>query len=115
MLLGVIRYSFALKIDKGQLSFFIQNTVSNMTENYQTALMLMLTGMITVFTILFLVIIVSKILIFVINKYFYEEILIDQPGYFSSSNIEGKKISAIVTAIDLTTKGKARIEKIEKL
>jgi len=86
-----------------------------MSENYQTALMLMATGMITVFTILFLVIIVGKILIFVINRYFPEEILIDQPVFISSSVIEGKKISAIVTAIDLTTKGEARIEKIEKI
>jgi oxaloacetate decarboxylase gamma subunit len=74
----------------------------------------MATGMITVFTILFLVVIVSKILIFVINRYFPEEILVDQPG-FSSSIIEGSKMSAIVTAIDLTTRGRARIEKIEKI
>jgi oxaloacetate decarboxylase gamma subunit len=87
-----------------------------MTEQYQTAFMLLTIGMITVFLILFLVVLISKLMILVINKYFPEVVVIGKKGAETSPEMmDPARISAIVTAIDIMTGGKGHVDKIEKI
>ena len=64
--------------------------------------------MITVFVVLTLVVITGKILIRIVNRLFPE---IETRGSFG---IEGAKVAAITTAVEIVTEGTGRITKIEK-
>lgn len=87
-----------------------------MAENYQTAFMLLAIGMITVFMILFLVVLASKLMIMVINKYYPERIVIGETALGRSKDtMDPAKISAIITAIDIMTRGKGHVDKIESI
>ncbi|MEA3494598.1 MAG: OadG family protein [Bacteroidota bacterium] len=81
-------------------------------NDFSTALELMTVGMFTVFVILFFVVIVGNLIIRVVNKYFPED---TSKKIQSISAINPKKISAIVSAINVFTKGSARVTKIEKM
>lgn len=86
-----------------------------MNDAYSTALMLLFIGMLTVFIILASVVIVGKLIIFVINRYVPEAENENLKKVKDFSFINGKKLSAIVAAVNIYTNGRAQISKIEKI
>ncbi len=89
-----------------------------MSEALSTAFLVLAVGMITVFVILSLVVLSGNALIHFINKYFPENTKIIAPRTVSTSNEDGitkSKMAAIVTAVDITTQGRGRVAKIEKI
>jgi oxaloacetate decarboxylase gamma subunit len=87
-----------------------------MEPNLETAFMLMIIGMLTVFTILFLVVLCSKLMILIINRYFPELIELEQPLPVPVSHTEErKKISAIIAAVESVTAGKGSVREIKKI
>ena len=70
-------------------------------ENLETALLLMVVGMATVFAILLLVIYLGKLLISLVNKY--------------APPIPGNIVAAITAAVNVVTQGKGKVTKIEKI
>ena len=82
-------------------------------QNLNTALFLMIVGMLTVFIILLAVIYLGKLLITCVNKYFPEEEKPAAPApQASASQLTGQIIEAAVKAV---TGGKGRVEKIERI
>lgn len=79
-----------------------------MSEEFSTALSLLVIGMITVFIVLLLVVITGRLLISLVNSFDLGE---DEN---SSYKISPSKIAAITTAVDIFTAGEGRISKIEK-
>jgi oxaloacetate decarboxylase gamma subunit len=78
-----------------------------MEENIGIAFELLMVGMVTVFTILFLVVIVGNLLIRIVNAWWPEsEVVTGKPA---------RKASAIAEAVRRVTDGKGRIVKIEKI
>jgi len=87
-----------------------------MQSSYQTALMLMVIGMFTVFTILFLVVITSKLLIIIINKYFPDTATPEISHLLLNRSYQNKKkVSAIIAAVEALTAGKGKIKEIKKI
>ena len=84
-----------------------------MNDAYTTAFMLLLVGMITVFLILASVVIAGKLIIYIVNKYFPAEIQA-QIKESITGTINSNKLSAIVSVVDIVTKGKGMITRIEK-
>jgi oxaloacetate decarboxylase gamma subunit len=80
-----------------------------MTSSLTTALTLLVIGMITVFTILFLVVITGNILIRIVNRFFP---IIAKNNLSNSS--EASKIAVITAAVEAVTKGKGKIISIDK-
>lgn len=88
-----------------------------MPAELQTALLLLVVGMITVFIILSLVILTGRILIWVVNKYFSEEekLSYDYKVPFIDDDVIGKrKLAAITAAVEIATRGTGKIVKIER-
>jgi oxaloacetate decarboxylase gamma subunit len=81
--------------------------------DYQLALTLLLVGMLTVAFILILVVLFGNLLIRFVNKYFPEEVKVVTTK--SSSTLDSRKVSAIVAAVDVFTRGKGKVNKIEKI
>mgnify|MGYP001028438051 CR=1 FL=1 len=84
-----------------------------MSEDFQTAMMLMSVGMLTVFIILLLVVYVGKSIILITNRLEVKQSVISSKS--SSSSISANKIAAITAAVNVVTQGKGRIENIEKI
>ena len=84
-------------------------------ENLETALLLMVVGMATVFAILLLVIYLGKLLISLVNKYAPEEQLPAKQGTHSPVPIPGNIVAAITAAVNVVTQGKGKVAKIEKI
>lgn len=82
-------------------------------ENLQTALLLMVVGLTTVFAILFIVIYLGKLLIFLVNKYAPEEIIPAKKDAHPAP-IPANVLAAITAAVDVVTLNKGRIVKVEK-
>lgn len=85
-----------------------------MNEAYSTALMLLAVGMITVFTILALIVLLGNLLTSLVNRYFPEAKVSSAMGTAADAGIDPRKMAAIVSAIDVLTKGKARVTSISK-
>lgn len=88
-----------------------------MNEPLSTALIVLAVGMITVFVILSLVVFSGNIIIKIVNKYFPETSI--NPSSVSktpiiNTDLGSSKMAAIVAAVDVITKGKGKINKIEK-
>jgi len=81
--------------------------------DYQLAITLLLVGMLTVAFILILVVLFGNLLIRFVNKYFPEEVKVITPK--RSSTLDSRKVSAIVAAVDVFTRGKGKVNKIEKI
>ena len=81
-------------------------------ENLETALLLMVVGMATVFAILLLVIYLGKLLISLVNKYAPEEQPLVKQGAKVSAPIPGNIVAA---AVNVVTQGKGKVTKIEKI
>lgn len=92
-----------------------------MNEDLQTAIVILLVGMTTVFVILFLVVLTGNTLIRIINHFFpvpiSETITRDSfiPVPPATPSLKVAKLAAIVAAVEMVTAGKGKIEKIENL
>lgn len=84
-----------------------------MNEAYNTALMLLLVGMITVFIILASVVFAGKLIILVVNKYFPEKLKHEINAKMQGS-ISGSKLSALIAAVDIITQGKGKINDVKR-
>ncbi|MDR0938592.1 MAG: OadG family protein [Mediterranea sp.] len=84
-------------------------------KNVETALMLMVVGMATVFLILVIVIYLGKLLISLVNKYAPEEVVpVKQRASPSPAPIPGNIMAAIAAAVNVVTHNKGRVSKVEK-
>ena len=84
-------------------------------ENLNTALMLMMVGMATVFAILLIVIYLGKALIALVNKYAPEEAIPAKTGAVGPAPIPGNILAAISAAVTVVTQGKGKVSKVEKI
>lgn len=84
-------------------------------ENLNTALLLMVVGMTTVFAILLIVIYLGKVLIALVNKYAPEEIIPAKSVTNGPASIPGNILAAISAAVTVVTQGKGKIVKVEKI
>ena len=84
-------------------------------ENLETALLLMVVGMATVFAILLIEIYLGKLLISLVNKYAPEEQLPAKQGTQSPVSIPRNIVAAITAAVNVVTQGKGKVAKIEKI
>lgn len=85
-------------------------------ENLETALLLMVVGMTTVFVILLIVIYLGKILIKLVNKYAPEEVSsARQVVPQRSAPITGDIMAVITATVNVVTLGKGKVSKIEKI
>jgi len=71
----------------------------------ETALQVMLIGMVTVFIILALVVLTGKVLIYLVNRF--------SPPSPQGPNEDEGEIAALIAAVDIITEGKGRIESIK--
>ena len=85
-------------------------------ENIETAILLMVVGMTTVFVILLIVIYLGKLLITLVNKYAPEEVApAKQETPRGPAPIPGNILAAITAAVNVVTQGKGKVTKVEKL
>ncbi|ADV45007.1 OadG family protein [Bacteroides helcogenes] len=84
-------------------------------ENLNTALLLMVVGMATVFAILLIVINLGKGLIALVNKYAPEEAVPSKVAANVPAPIPGNIMAAINAAVTVVTQGKGKVAKIEKI
>ena len=85
-------------------------------ENIETAILLMVVGMATVFVILLIVIYLGKLLITLVNKYAPEEVApAKQETPRGPAPIPGNNLAAITAAVNVVTQGKGKVTKVEKL
>lgn len=80
-------------------------------ENLQIGLILLMVGMVTVFTILLLLIILGKYLIIFVNKYFPEDETVSNKKTTQSPTLS----SIIEETIKTITNGKGKVKSIEKI
>lgn len=85
-----------------------------MDSNFELALELLGIGMITVFSVLFLVVFVGNMIVKVVNRYMPEVQVVTQKRQ-SSSAINVNTMAAIVAAIQSVTHGKGKVVKVEKV
>ena len=72
-------------------------------------------GMVTVFVILALVVIIGNLIIRFVNKFIGEEVKTQSKGSVNPTvEINSKKLAAIVSVVNLVTKGTGRVSKVEK-
>jgi oxaloacetate decarboxylase gamma subunit len=83
-----------------------------MDPKYIEALQILVIGMGTVFTILFLVVQLTKLLVSVVNRLGLEEYT---PTPISSSSIPRPHVAAILAGVEAATEGKARVKSITKI
>ena len=85
-------------------------------ENIETAILLMVVGMATVFVILLIVIYLGKLLISLVNKYAPEEVApVNKEAQRGPAPIPGNILAAITAAVNVVTQGKGKVTKVEKL
>ena len=87
-----------------------------MSEELNTGLTLLVVGMITVFSILFLVVTSGKVLTLVVNKYYPAKKIRkvwDEVG-IKTDELDRRVITAILTAVELATEGKGKVTQIQK-
>ena len=79
------------------------------------ALKLMLTGMSTVFFILIMVVVLGNVIIRITNR--FAVAVVGQSGAAATSQqeINPSKLAAIVSAVEITTKGKGSVTSVEKI
>lgn len=86
-----------------------------MDQDFSTAFLLFAVGMVTVFSILGLIVLTGQWLILFINRFFPETL---KPVSIDTGTIQPeidpKKLAAIVTAVDIVTKGRAKVTSVKK-
>lgn len=84
-------------------------------ENLNTALLLMVVGMATVFAILLIVINLGKGLIALVNKYAPAEETPAKAAGNAPASVPGNILAAISAAVTVVTQGKGKVSKVEKI
>ncbi len=86
-------------------------------ENLSFGLMLMAVGMITVFTILLIIINLSKLLIAIVNKMAPEEKIAKKATVAATTStvIDPNTMAAIKGAVNIVTSGKGKVMKVERI
>jgi oxaloacetate decarboxylase gamma subunit len=84
-----------------------------MEHSISDALSIMIVGMVTVFIILWLVVLIGNLLIRITNKYWPEAEVSKKVAVVSTSS-QGT-IAAIVAAVDSVTNGKGKVTNITKV
>lgn len=84
-------------------------------ENLNTALMLMVVGMATVFAILLVVIYLGKALIALVNKYAPEEVIPAKAAANGPAPIPANIMAVISAAVAVVTHDKGKVAKVEKI
>lgn len=79
------------------------------------ALKLMLTGMSTVFFILIMVVVLGNLIIQFTNKFAPAPVAETKVANQSKDGIEPSKLAAIISAVEITTKGQGKVTSIEKM
>ena len=79
------------------------------------ALKLMLTGMSTVFFILIMVVVLGNLIIQLTNKFAVAPVTLTDGADKSKTEIEPSKLAAIVSAVEISTKGKGNVTMIERM
>lgn len=79
------------------------------------ALRLMLTGMSTVFFILIMVVVLGNIIIRVTNRFAVAAVESSTSATPSQKKINASKLAAIISAVEITTKGKGKVTSVEKM
>lgn len=85
-----------------------------MPESLNTALMLLVVGIITVFTILTLIVLLGNLLIGIINRFFPQTPPVSAAIVNSQQEIASNKMAAIISAVDIVTEGKGKVTSIQK-
>lgn len=85
-----------------------------MSEEFNTAFMLLAIGMITVFTILALIVIFGNVLILFVNKFIPEAKVSAVISRATQGSIDPQKLAVIVSAVDVVTEGRAKVTSITK-
>jgi oxaloacetate decarboxylase gamma subunit len=87
-----------------------------MENNIQSAFVLLLVGMTTVFIILTLVVVTGKVLIRLVNRFAAEEVKAVKKRLATGAKgqISPKTLVALSVAVEIATRGKGKIMKIEK-
>lgn len=81
----------------------------------ETALLLLIVGMITVFTGLFLVVFIGNTIIKFTNRFIQPEIAKPVVSRTSNNAIDSKKLQAIEIAVKQALNGKANVLKVERI
>lgn len=82
-------------------------------ENLNTALGLLVVGMVTVLIVLWLVVLIGNLVVRVTNRFIPHG---EKPGGGSlESKSDTKKMAAIVAAVDAATGGRGSVDSIQKL
>jgi oxaloacetate decarboxylase gamma subunit len=79
------------------------------------ALKLMITGMSTVFFILIMVVVLGNLIIRLTNKFAPVPLTVTELASPKNAGIEPAKLAAIISAVEITTKGKGKVTSIEKM
>ena len=90
-----------------------------MNPDINTALILLLVGMLSVFAVLAILVVSAKVLINLLNRWHNDETdvvkRVRRSEQSFTDSIEKKKMVAIMTAIDVISNGKGRVTHIEKI
>ena len=79
------------------------------------ALKLMLTGMSTVFFILIMVVVLGNLIIRLTNKFALVPVAVTNKSNRPNPEIDPVKLAAIISAVEITTKGQGKVTSIEKM
>ncbi len=90
-----------------------------MPKDFNTALLVMVVGMLTVFVILSLVVLTGRILISLVNRFAPDtpikaQVRVPSQEVSMSNAISPKVLAAIVAGVEQVSGGKGRIQKIER-
>jgi len=89
-----------------------------MQEPLNTALLVLIVGMLTVFTVLFLVVQTGRLLIYLVNTYApAPKVIKKKPRtrIMSEPQFSSSKIAAIITAVEIATQGKGSVTAITRV
>ena len=81
-------------------------------ENLNTALGLLVVGMITVMIVLWLVVIIGNLVVRLTNRFI--PVIDTPPGGTGRGQADSKKMAAIVAAVDAVTEGKGNVDSIQR-
>lgn len=79
------------------------------------ALKLMLTGMSTVFFILIMVVVLGSLIIRITNKFALVPVVLTDKANKTNPEIDPAKLAAIISAVEITTKGQGKVTSIEMM
>ena len=94
-----------------------------MDSSISTAFLVLVVGMLTVFIVLLLVVLSGKMLIKLVNRISYEKLgalstgkVVSMPSSLpDQKSFNKQKLAVLVSTVEIVTKGKGRISKIEKV